>query len=148
MIESAATNASNYDEFMNTSVVYNGQNMTIGRLTDYIGTSENGINFVNPLSYSRQPSKTLESFINAYSDLKSSGALDNPVINQEVTTLAKNIAILNDDFDNARLMLQTQSKFAPDTLKKVAAPYITNANSTQICEAGSLNCKNKGKKKE
>lgn len=140
MIESAATNAGNYDEFMNTPVVYNGQNMTIGRLTDYIGTS-NGMDNSSPLSYKSQPSKTLETFIDAYSALKSSGALNNATINQQVTSLANNIALLNGSFDNTRLMLQTQSKYSPDILKKIGAPYISNLNSMEICQTGNSSCR-------
>jgi len=126
-------------------VTYNGQTYTVSDFTQQFGFNNSvGINATNTMSASSAMPQ-LAPFVNLYQQAQSSGILSDPVVNEQVTYLAKQIAALSDlakwNTQSTPQNLNSGYVTAMGQLSLTNAPpsisVATHTDSVGICTANS-----------
>lgn len=144
-VESAAEGLKRGDNIKDITVNVNGERKSVYDIWGEIGYSnepnEIPTDISNPLD---RPRSALGDFLDTYSAVQKSGALNNPALNEKISTLSSQIVQINSAMD--KLLWNSSSIVSANDLNSKMVSTITNKNSTQICEIGNgtasgSNCK-------
>lgn len=137
LMEQAASNSRNNDEFDRTTVTFEGKHISIEKLENGLGfeSMDYGEMPRDPLNMSLKPYKETGAFIEAYQKAQNQGAMDDPQIKNVVQGLASEIVMITVAMDNAQ-WASSAGDIKPITLLDHAASAITHADSGGICLNG------------
>lgn len=145
-VESAAESLTRGDNIKDITVNVNGERKSVYDIWGEIGYSnepnEIPTDISNPLV--ERPRSALAGFLDTYDTVQKSGALNNPVFNEQISVLSSQIVQINSAMD--KLLWNSSSILSATDLNSKMVSTITNKNSAQICEMGNgansnSNCK-------